>query len=44
MNTNSTLNNAVFNFAFTGVMQPHRRSSDEERTVSLISRLIPKRK
>jgi hypothetical protein len=43
MNTNTTLQNAVFNFAFTGVMSPHRRS-DEERPQSLISRLVPKRK
>jgi hypothetical protein len=43
MNTNSTLNNAMFNFAFTGVMQPHRRP-EEERLPSLFSRLIPKGK
>ena len=24
MNTRSTLNNAILNFAFTGVMQPHQ--------------------
>ena len=41
MNTNSTLNNAVFNFAFTGVMQPHRRPVDDEgRTVSLTFRKL----
>jgi hypothetical protein len=43
MNTNSTLNNAMFNFAFTGVMQPHRRP-EEHRPTSLSSRLVPKRK
>ena len=43
MTTNSTLNNAILNFAFTGVMQPHRRL-DEERPISLIARLVPARK
>jgi len=43
MNTNSTLNNAMFNFAFTGVMQPHRRP-EQERPQSLLQRIIPTRK
>jgi len=29
MNTNSTLQNAILNFAFTGVMQPHKPAEDE---------------
>jgi hypothetical protein len=43
MNTNSTLNNAILNFAFTGVMQPHKRQ-EEDRPQSLIGRLVPRRK
>jgi hypothetical protein len=43
MNTNTTLQNAVFNFAFTGVMSPHRRAEDV-RPQSLMSRLVPTRK
>ena len=43
MNTNSTLNNAMFNFAFTGVLQPHKRPADERPTLSL-TRFIPKKK
>jgi hypothetical protein len=43
MNTNSTLNNAILNFAFTGVMQPHRHPEDE-RPKSLLARFIPKKK
>ncbi len=43
MNTNTSLNNAMFNFAYTGVMQPHKRPEDE-RPKSLLARLIPARK
>ncbi len=43
MNTNTTLNNAILNFAFTGVMQPHKQP-ETARPVSLIGRLIPRRK
>ena len=43
MKTNSTLNHAVFNFAFTGVMPPHRRIEDE-RPASPPSRFVPVRK
>jgi hypothetical protein len=43
MNTNSTLNNAILNFAFTGVMQPHRQPEPEAPKLSL-ARFIPKKK
>jgi hypothetical protein len=43
MNTNTSLNNAMFNFAFTGVMQPHRQLEDAPPK-SVLSRLIPLRK
>jgi len=43
MKTNSSMNNAVFNFAFTGVMPPHRRIEDE-RPTSPLSRFVPFRK
>ncbi len=43
MKTNSSLNHAMFNFAFTGVMPPHRRIEDE-RPTSPLSRFIPFRK
>jgi hypothetical protein len=43
MNTNTTLKNAVFNFAFTGVMQPHKHD-DAERPRSLLARIIAPRK
>ncbi len=43
MNNNTSLNNAMFNFAFTGVMQPHRHI-EGERPKSTLSRFIPFRK
>jgi hypothetical protein len=43
MNTNTTLRNAVYNFAFTGIMQPHRQAN-EEPPRSLVSRIIPRQK
>ncbi len=43
MNNNSTLNNAIVNFAFTGVMQPHKRPEEERPKLSL-TRFIPKKK
>jgi hypothetical protein len=43
MKTNSTLNNAMFNFAFTGVMQPHRRVGEAEPIKLALKKSIPKR-
>ena len=43
MNTNSSMNNALFNFAFTGVMPPHRRP-EEEPTKSKLTRFVLWRK
>jgi hypothetical protein len=43
MNTNASLNNVLINFAFTGVMPPHRRIEDE-RPKSPTSRFVPWRK
>ncbi len=43
MNTNSSLNTSLFNFAFTGVMPPHKRA-EEERTKSQLTRFVPWRK
>jgi len=39
MNTRSTLNNAILNFAFTGVMQPHQPDGmgSYARLVELVS-------
>jgi hypothetical protein len=42
MKTNTSLNNAVFNFAFTGVMQPHKQP-DDERPRSLLARIVAPR-
>jgi hypothetical protein len=43
MKTQSSLNNAMFNFAFTGVMQPHR-PLDDAPPKTVLSRFIPPRK